>query len=498
MATRDINEILAFKIRQLSDTQVVYTYYLGSFENYAELIELYPTAEDGSLAQTKDTNVLYFYNGSAWAAVTSGGVGAINDLSDVTITSPSTNQIIYYDGTKWINGNLPTHTLDSHSDVNTAGATSGQFLKYNGVQWVAATASTPTQMSDLSDVDTTGVTNNDVLIYNSSTMQWEPSAPSNPTVISDLTDVDNATPSGGDVLTWNAGNSWWEPAAPAAVPSALNDLTDVTITAAATGEVLYYNGSAWVDQDLASIVLTLGDYKGSYANSTALSTAYPSPSGNNWAIVAGDIWIHDGGGGWENTTFEIWTVDSSTESELETLSNFDTNNEYIGGSIISADLVPGLRHKHSSIDGIYYEVLEDGTWFRQDIRMPREALGSLLTPIDSDASASTSTKKISITLPFDCKVIDFVGGAMVAPVGSTATFDIHYEASPAGGAGTTIFSTKPTIDAGEYTTVTAATPAAFSTTTLAKGGQLHFYIDQVGSTTAGRGYSGFLNVYRVD
>ena len=130
--------------------------------------------------------------------------------------------------------------------------------------------------------------------------------------------------------------------------------------------------------------------------------------------------------------------------------------------------------------------------------MPREALGSLLTPIDSDASASTSTKKISITLPFDCKVIDFVGGCMVAPVGSTAIFDIHYEASPAGGAGTTIFSTKPTIDAGEYTTETAATPAAFSTTTLAKGGQLHFYIDQVGSTTAGRGYSGFLNVYRVD
>ncbi len=50
------------------------------------------------------------------------------------------------------------------------------------------------------------------------------------------------TTDGTGALSWSAGGSG---------SSVLNDLTDVTITAAATGEVLRYNGSAWVDAQLA-------------------------------------------------------------------------------------------------------------------------------------------------------------------------------------------------------------------------------------------------------
>ena len=130
--------------------------------------------------------------------------------------------------------------------------------------------------------------------------------------------------------------------------------------------------------------------------------------------------------------------------------------------------------------------------------MPREVIGAVLSPTDSDASASTGTAKFSMVIPFDCEVQNFVGSVSVAPTGSTATFDVHYEATPAGGTGTTIFSTKPTIDDGEYTTETAATASVLSTTTLSKGGMLHFFIDQVGSTVTGRSYTGMLNVYRID
>jgi len=73
--------------------------------------------------------------------------------------------------------------------------------------------------------------------------------------------------------------------------------------------------------------------------------------------------------------------------------------------------------------------------------------------------------------PIDC---------VTAPTGSAAQFDVKKN-------GTTIFGTKPTIDATETTTDTAATPAAISTTSLANGDIVTIHIDQVGSTIKGQG-----------
>ena len=73
--------------------------------------------------------------------------------------------------------------------------------------------------------------------------------------------------------------------------------------------------------------------------------------------------------------------------------------------------------------------------------------------------------------PIDC---------VTAPTGSAAQFDVKKN-------GTTIFGTKPTIDASETTTDTAATPAVISTTSLANGDIVTIHIDQIGSTIAGQG-----------
>ena len=67
-----------------------------------------------------------------------------------------------------------------------------------------------------------------------------------------------------------------------------------------------------------------------------------------------------------------------------------------------------------------------------------------------------------------------------APVGSTLTVDINE-------AGSTILSTKITIDASEKTSTTAATPPVISDTSLADDAQMTVDIDQVGSSTAGAG-----------
>jgi hypothetical protein len=67
-----------------------------------------------------------------------------------------------------------------------------------------------------------------------------------------------------------------------------------------------------------------------------------------------------------------------------------------------------------------------------------------------------------------------------APTGSVLTVDINE-------AGTTILSTKLTIDASEKTSTTAATPAVISDSALADDAEITIDIDGVGSTIAGKG-----------
>ena len=50
--------------------------------------------------------------------------------------------------------------------------------------------------------------------------------------------------------------------------------------------------------------------------------------------------------------------------------------------------------------------------------------------------------------------------------------------------GTTLFSTKPTIDNTEKTTTTAATPSVLSTTALTDDSEITVDVDQIGDSTA--------------
>jgi hypothetical protein len=70
-------------------------------------------------------------------------------------------------------------------------------------------------------------------------------------------------------------------------------------------------------------------------------------------------------------------------------------------------------------------------------------------------------------------------GVRVVATGAAVTADINKN-------GTTILSTKITIDVSEYTSLTAATPAVISVASFAAGDRFTVDIDQVGSTIAGK------------
>ena len=75
-----------------------------------------------------------------------------------------------------------------------------------------------------------------------------------------------------------------------------------------------------------------------------------------------------------------------------------------------------------------------------------------------------------------------------APAGSALTVDVN-------DGGTSIFSTLLTIDAGEKTSTTAATPAVLSDTALADDAEITGDVDAVGSSTAGAGLKVWLMGY---
>ena len=97
---------------------------------------------------------------------------------------------------------------------------------------------------------------------------------------------------------------------------------------------------------------------------------------------------------------------------------------------------------------------------------------------DETTALSTGTAKVTFRMPFAMTVTSVRASLTTAQTsGNTLTVDIN-------DGGTTILSTKLTIDNGEKTSTTAATPAVVSDTALADDAEITIDIDQVGDGTA--------------
>ncbi len=102
--------------------------------------------------------------------------------------------------------------------------------------------------------------------------------------------------------------------------------------------------------------------------------------------------------------------------------------------------------------------------------------------ISDETTALTTGLKATFRLGFGMQVTSVFASVTTAPTAATLILDVKKN-------GTTIFSTKPTIDATEKSTATAATPSVLSTspTALVADDEVTVLIDQVGATVAGAG-----------
>ena len=108
---------------------------------------------------------------------------------------------------------------------------------------------------------------------------------------------------------------------------------------------------------------------------------------------------------------------------------------------------------------------------------------------DETTALTTGTGKVTFRMPTAGTLTAVKATVTTAPVGSDLIVDINE-------AGTTILSTKLSIDDGEKTSSTAATPAVISDSALANDAEITIDIDQVGSGTAGAGLKVTLYVTR--
>ena len=108
---------------------------------------------------------------------------------------------------------------------------------------------------------------------------------------------------------------------------------------------------------------------------------------------------------------------------------------------------------------------------------------------DEATDLATGTGKVYFRMPYAGTLLAVKATVNTAPTGSTLICDINE-------AGSTILSTKLSIDASEKTSTTAAVPAVISDSALADDAEITIYIDQVGSTVAGKGLKVYLKVRR--
>jgi hypothetical protein len=69
---------------------------------------------------------------------------SLNQLTDVTVTSPSNNQVLTFNGTEWVNSasGAAASTLNELTDVTITTPTNNDLLAYNGANWINTNTTT--------------------------------------------------------------------------------------------------------------------------------------------------------------------------------------------------------------------------------------------------------------------------------------------------------------------------------------------------------------------
>ena len=171
----------------------------------------------------------------------------------------------------------------------------------------------------------------------------------------------------------------------------------------------------------------------------------------------------------------------------DTIETADIQADAVTGAKIADDAIDSEHYTDGSIDTAH---IADGQITLAKVATAAKTEAIAIACSDETTALTTGTAKVTFHMPYAFTLTGVKAGVTTAPVGSTIIVDINE-------AGSTILSTKLTIDASEKTSATAATAAVISDTALASDALITIDIDQVGSSTAGTGLKVYLIGYQT-
>lgn len=123
-------------------------------------------AAEGGYYFNTGTNLFKTCDGTSWED--REGAAALNDLSDVIITSPTNNQALIHNGSEFVNAAQGAAAINDHSDAIITTPNSGDIIEYDGADWINVAGASPTTFSGLSDTVISTPTDRQVVRFDGS------------------------------------------------------------------------------------------------------------------------------------------------------------------------------------------------------------------------------------------------------------------------------------------------------------------------------------------
>ena len=172
-----------------------------------------------------------------------------------------------------------------------------------------------------------------------------------------------------------------------------------------------------------------------------------------------------------------------------TIETADIQGDAITGAKIADDAIDSEHYTDGSIDTAH---IADNQVTLAKIAAAAKTECIAIACSDETTALTAGTAKTTFHMPYAFYLTGVKAGVTTAPVGSVLTVDLNE-------AGSTVLTTKLTIDAGEKTSGTAATAAVIGGAgpALANNALMTVDIDGVGSSTAGAGLKIYLIGYQT-
>ena len=341
---------------------------------------------------------------------------SINDIDDVSVSSPSLGQLLVWDGSDWINYD---HVLNSMTDVTITSATAGDFLKYDGAEWVNDAINLGTDT--VGDYVESLVAGTGVSLLNNTGEGATPTVYIGQDVATgaSVTFANVTADLVGDVTGNVTGNVTGDVTGNADTATALETARTIQISGDVAGSASFdgtgdINITATVQADSVALGTdTTGNYVGGLSESTGVTITNPTGEGQTASIAIGQAV-----GTTDDVIFNTVTADltgdvtgnADTASTLETARTIELTGDVTGSTVfdgsanvsISASLTAEVASMSELTDvdltsAANGEILQyDGTNWVNTVQVGAEPIGHE-NKADSTISFNDGTRTFSIS-----------------------------------------------------------------------------------------------------